>query len=335
MDESSAPEQERATAPIFGAYRRGYDPEQVDRYVGDQQRRLDDALHRASEAERKLGAAIGQLRELHRRVAVLESEERSPQPPALDTLGERVQRILNEAWEGAYALRQQVEQEASEQRERAELEAAEIIATAEERAARIDEEAARRSEQQHERIEQARSRAVSQISYLHNQRKMAVGELVRLKGIIETTVAELEPPVPHTDRRTLVDADEESVLEPSSASHEDPVNPSTPRPRPADDTVAPVDLSDEERARRESPVRFQRPKLAGSEPPRTMPVHHLRVDEGDPRGADPSLLVRDHRAAEAALHLPRSFEEILEAPGTDAGSDEVPRAGLLYDFESD
>src|ERR1700685_3283493 len=118
MDENEAVDEGAAVAtPIFGVYRRGYDPEQVDRYVGDQQRRLDEAQHRAHESERKLAAAVGQLRELHRRVAVYESEARNAQPPQLDTLGERVQRILQEAWEGAYTLRQEAEREVSELRD--------------------------------------------------------------------------------------------------------------------------------------------------------------------------------------------------------------------------
>ena len=66
MDENEAVAEEQVATPIFNVYRRGYDPEQVDRYVGDQQRRLDDALSRASESERRLAAAVGQLRELHR-----------------------------------------------------------------------------------------------------------------------------------------------------------------------------------------------------------------------------------------------------------------------------
>ena len=73
MEESRASHMAETT-PIFGAYRRGYDPEQVDRYVAAQQRRLDESLRRASEAERKLAAAVGQLRELHRRVGALEDQ---------------------------------------------------------------------------------------------------------------------------------------------------------------------------------------------------------------------------------------------------------------------
>ncbi len=316
--------------PIFGAYRRGYDPEQVDRYVSDQQRRLEEALNRASEAERRLGAAIGQLRELHRRVTVLEAEERTPQPPSLDTLGERVQRILNEAWEGAYALRQQVEQEVVEQRQHAELEAAEIVAEAEQRARRVDEEAARRAHQLQERIERERTRAVSQISFLHNQRKMAVGELVRLKEVIEATVLELEPPTPRTDRRAPLDAlAEEAPAQMTAAEEEPALTVPSPHRSPAHAVLAPEELSDEERARREAPVRFQRPKLSPAEPPRTMPVHRLEIEPDAPGEADPSVLVREHRAAEAEARDGVALDTLEREDA------ELPVPGRLYDFEAE
>lgn len=215
MDEQQAADQESVgnATPIFNVYRRGYDPEQVDRYVADQQRRLDEAVYRASEAERKLAAAVGQLRELHRRVAVYESEARSAQPPALDTLGERVQRILQEAWEGAYNLRQEAEREVNELREQAtseveakraeaerdieELrqvasrEAAELVDEATRRALALRDEMDRRRQAYLERVEADRQRAVGQISYLYDQREMAISELVRLQATVQATVEEM------------------------------------------------------------------------------------------------------------------------------------------------
>lgn len=202
MDENEAIEEQQAATPIFNVYRRGYDPEQVDRYVGDQQRRLDDALHRASESERRLAAAVGQLRELHRRVAAYESETRTAQPPALDTLGERVQRILQEAWEGAYNLRQEAEREVNELREAvaeevnelrevASREAAEVVDQATRRALAIRDETERRRHAYLQRIEQDRERAVSQITYLYDQRQEAIGELARLHATIGATVEEM------------------------------------------------------------------------------------------------------------------------------------------------
>jgi len=202
MDENEAIEERQVATPIFNVYRRGYDPEQVDRYVGDQQRRLDEALHRASESERRLAAAVGQLRELHRRVAAYESETRTAQPPALDTLGERVQRILQEAWEGAYNLRQEAEREVNELREAvaeevnelrdvASREAADVVDQATRRALAIRDETERRRHAYLQRIEQDRERAVSQITYLYDQRQEAIAELARLQTTVQAVVEEM------------------------------------------------------------------------------------------------------------------------------------------------
>jgi hypothetical protein len=214
MDESQAVDEEAGVAtPIFGVYRRGYDPEQVDRYVSDQQRRLDEALHRASESERKLAAAVGQLRELHRRVAVYESEARNAQPPQLDTLGERVQRILQEAWEGAYTLRQEAEREVNDLREHtnaevealrtqaradveelrdvASKEAADVVDEATRRALHIRDETERRRQAYLERVERDREQAIAQITYLYDQRQGAIAELARLQATIQATVEEM------------------------------------------------------------------------------------------------------------------------------------------------
>lgn len=213
MDENEAFEEQATATPIFSVYRRGYDPEQVDRFVADQQRRLDEALHRASESERKLAAAVGQLRELHRRVAVYESEARTQQPPQLDTLGERVQRILQEAWEGAYNLRQEAEREVGELREQtlreveeyraqadaevralreeASREAAEVVDEATRRALHIRDETERRRQAYLERVEHDRERAIAQITYLYDQRQGAIAELARLQATVEATIAEM------------------------------------------------------------------------------------------------------------------------------------------------
>ncbi|MGH9169731.1 MAG: hypothetical protein ACRD0Z_02490 [Acidimicrobiales bacterium] len=213
MEETEVAEEQAAATPIFTIYRRGYDPEQVDRYVLDQQRRLDEAAHRASESERKLAAAVGQLRELHRRVAVYESEARSAQPPQLDTLGERVQRILQEAWEGAYNLRQDAERDVNEMREQAQREvealretvggeveqlrevaskeAADVVDEATRRALHIRDETERRRQAYLERVERDREQAISQITYLYDQRQCAIAELARLQAAVQTTIEEM------------------------------------------------------------------------------------------------------------------------------------------------
>ncbi len=246
MDENEAIEERQVATPIFNVYRRGYDPEQVDRYVAEQQRRLDDALHRASESERRLAAAVGQLRELHRRVAAYESETRTAQPPSLDTLGERVQRILQEAWEGAYTLRQEAEREVNELREAvaeevnelrdvASREAADVVDQATRRALAIRDETERRRHAYLQRIEQDRERAVSQITYLYDQRQDAIAELSRLQTTVQAVVEEMArsplgrpaPGVavaaatpPASDGSPVLPAEDESSVRPDRGSAE-------------------------------------------------------------------------------------------------------------------
>lgn len=304
MDQQSSPTPQGEATPIFGAYRRGYDPEQVDRYVTEQQRRLDEATHRASEAERKLAAAVGQLRELHRRVAVLESEDRSPQPAPLDTLGERVQRILQEAWEGAYALRQSTEQEMAELRERTSGEAEAIVVAARQRARAIEEEIERRRNAYLARVEEDRARALAQIAHLHSKRDEALGELLKVKGVIEATVGEMsagrEPPsgaAPVAGARPPAGAGSSSPPAPGAEPE-----PFVPQPSLA-------------------------PRVRDEELPHTMPVHRLEVPSAPVETASPSELVRNVRAGSP----PR------RTPGDAAAARPVPddRHASVFDFEQD
>ena len=190
MENESVPSEHEESGPVFDSFRRGYDPEQVDRYIADQERRVQLATTRASEAERKLTAAVGQLRELHRRVSALETADRIEKMPALDTIGEQIQRILQDAWDGAYALRQTAEKDAAQLREQAQAEADATIEKAHRRAEAVGVELARRRESFLERIEQERSKAVAQTTFLQGQRKLALGELEKLRSLIDATVDE-------------------------------------------------------------------------------------------------------------------------------------------------
>ncbi|HVB05365.1 MAG TPA: hypothetical protein VNF07_03840 [Acidimicrobiales bacterium] len=314
MDENSAPDELHEATPIFGAYRRGYDPDQVDRYVADQRRRLDEALTRASEAERRLAAAVGQLRELHRRVAVLESEERTQQPQPLDTLGERVQRILQEAWDGAYAIRQTVEQETNELKGRASSEAEEIVAAARRKAEAAEEEIGRRRRAYLERIEQERSRTVSQMTYLQEQRTLAIGELNRIKTLIEATVSEVDAAA--APRRAAPEegrASAEAVLE--ALSRDDASEVLAPAPRaPREGTV----VSDEPRI---SPA----VRLLGDDLQRTMPVH--RLDFAEDQSEERSQLVTSHRT---------DARERREAPVRELAAAREQRSSIgVFDFDAE
>jgi acyl-coenzyme A thioesterase PaaI-like protein len=271
MDESEAVDEQGAVAtPIFSVYRRGYDPEQVDRYVADQQRRLDDAIHRSSEAERKLAAAVGQLRELHRRVAVYESEARNSQPPQLDTLGERVQRILQEAWEGAYNLRQEAERDVTELREQAQAEvdglrtqvqteveslraqtqtdvealrevasreAADVVDEATRRALHIRDETERRRQAYLERVERDREQAIAQITYLYDQRQGAIAELARLQATVQSTVEEMVRSPLGRPAPGVMAAAADSAVARAASSRAHPAGPARGMPSPGPSEV--------------------------------------------------------------------------------------------------
>lgn len=323
MDENEAVAEEQVATPIFNVYRRGYDPEQVDRYVADQQRRLDDALHRASEAERRLAAAVGQLRELHRRVAVYESETRSVQAPALDTLGERVQRILQEAWEGAYTLRQEAEREVAEMRDTATAEvtelrstvgsevtemrevatreAADIVEQATKRAIAIRDETERRRHAYLQRIELDRERALSQITYLYDQRQDALAELVRLQTTVQAVVEEMaRSPLGHPAPGVAFVAAPSVARESSS-------------PATADDEASPVGR------------------------------HSASSETGTDETVDEVTIVGDLPAVTISDKVPETLAEMLQDDGQPFGEQPVPsrsktrqgRRKILFDAEEE
>ncbi len=318
MDNASAQHPQGEATPIFGAYRRGYDPEQVDRYVAEQQRRLDEALRRASDAERKLAAAVGQLRELHRRVALLESEERSPQPAPLDTLGERVQRILQEAWEGAYALRQAAEQEMAELRERTAGEAEAIVVGARQRAASIEEEIDRRRAAYLAQVEDDRARALAQITRLHHQRDTALGELLKVKAVIESTVADIGRPraAPGGDSpdapETALDLWSGDEVPAAASGQSKPGDPHVDAPDPSG--RAPGSLP----SLRAGTTTATGRRPVDAESARTAALEHVRD-----LASDPSELVRKHRTSRPR-HAP---EDTVTMP--------PPDALAVFDFEDE
>jgi cell division septum initiation protein DivIVA len=274
LENESVPSEHEESGPVFDSFRRGYDPEQVDRYIADQERRVQLATTRASEAERKLTAAVGQLRELHRRVSALETADRIEKMPALDTIGEQIQRILQDAWDGAYALRQTAEKDAAKLREQAQTEADATIEKAHRRAEAVGVELARRRESFLERIEQERSKAVAQTTFLQGQRKLALGELEKLRSLIDATVDEFN---------------DESALPAHAAepTRRDDVRVLTPN-APAT-TRTPMRMTPAAAAIRHPANSSESGALA-----RTMPLHRLPDRESDP-DHDASALVRSHR----------------------------------------
>ena len=291
--------------PIFGAYRRGYDPEQVDRYVADQQRRLDEAQLRASEAERKLAAAVGQLRELHRRVGVLEQNQQRPSHAIrLDGVGDHIQRIFEEAREGAEAMRHGAEAELAELRQKTITEARSIVAGARKKAEETELETARRRREELERLDEDRSHAASQLTYLHEQRKNAVSELLRIREVIDSTIAE-------------VSAD----LRPRGSSPQAPA-PDAERPAPRMDP-GPGRLPIRALETDDDPYLFAARELDGID----SLLGSVTLDAGDQRGIETARLVRAHRQR-------ISVSPHASAPRSRAQAGSASPGGLsVFDYE--
>ena len=312
--ENAVSEPEDAT-PIFTAFRRGYDPDQVERYVADQRRRLDESTLRASEAERKLAAAVGQLRELHRRVAALESTERTDQVPAIDAIGGHIQRILQDAWDGAHSMRQSAEHDAGEIREKATQEADGIVAKAHTRAEAVGAELARRRQGVLQHIEQERSKAVAQTTFLQGQRKLALTELKKIRSLIDATIVEFtEAPITAANPPSY-------VAEFTSGAS---------APKPPDESGSPASES----TTHSTPTRQELDAVTRRHPASqtdaaslhsTMQVHRLSSQEPQMEH-DPSSLVRSHRELRS--------EEPQDATVHDFDPERRRQRPSLFDFEA-
>ncbi len=141
----------------FTANRKGYDPDQVDQFIATQTRQLQDAVTRAANAEAQLSVANASLVELQDRLGSLEEAIRSGTeappvesastelptsielPETANTVGEQVQRIIQEAWESASAIRISAEQEIAARKQSAEADLAEIMRQRDSAQAEIDQ----------------------------------------------------------------------------------------------------------------------------------------------------------------------------------------------------
>lgn len=284
MDHDKDSDDHFEAEPSFDALRRGYDPDQVDRYLAEQQRRLGHATGRAVEAERRLSAAVGQLRALHARVTQLENEPQALAQPAtsIDVLGERVQRILQEAWDGAFALRQNVDQEVTKLREQAVNDAQAIVEDARAKARSIEEQIRRRRNAFLQRVEQDKSRAVAQMTFLSDQRKAAVAELLELKERIEAAVADV--PTQTAANLTIVNSPVQTMKDIEDEEGKEHARPMSS----ADQRLLEQRIADHPSG--EPPAM----RFGDLELPPTMAVHVL-PNESSARPADTSSLVRSHR----------------------------------------
>ncbi len=110
--------------PQFSQNKKGYDPEEVDKFINEQLAQLQTAIQRAATAEAQLSIANSNLADLHRKVDELDasiSEETSvneavnvSMPIVEETLGQQVQALITAAAESATKIEQSAREEAQQ-----------------------------------------------------------------------------------------------------------------------------------------------------------------------------------------------------------------------------
>ncbi len=110
--------------PQFSQNKKGYDPEEVDKFINEQLAQLQTAIQRAATAEAQLSIANSNLADLHRKVDELDasiSEETSTgetvnisMPIVEETLGQQVQALITAAAESAAKIEQSAREEAKQ-----------------------------------------------------------------------------------------------------------------------------------------------------------------------------------------------------------------------------
>jgi cell division septum initiation protein DivIVA len=118
-----------ATHPRFQLARRGYDRQQVDRYVMELITLIEQQHQRAEHAERMLEQTRGEL------------DERGEQQPSFVHLGVEAGKVLEQAGASAEAIINEAKSRARSVIEDAEGQAAEVVQDAEQRAGELEEAA--------------------------------------------------------------------------------------------------------------------------------------------------------------------------------------------------
>jgi chromosome segregation ATPase len=206
-----------AERPRFAIVMRGYDRDQVDAYLAEYERWAGDAQSHIEAGEARLAAAARRVHSLESKVADLEERSGDTLPPSVRSLGERAEQILRDAWEAAQELRSNIVSEAEEEREKARHASDELVAAAEGQAAEIAEDARHQREEAGDEVERARhqvehfikeaeesaedrakavwdeaqvqlSEAREELDRLEEQRRATLGELARLRELLEGVI---------------------------------------------------------------------------------------------------------------------------------------------------
>ncbi len=203
--------------PRFAIVMRGYDRDQVDAYLAEYERWAGDAQSHIEAGEARLAAAARRVHGLESKVADLEERSGDSLPPSVRSLGERAEQILRDAWEAAQELRSNIVSEAEEEREKARHASDDLVASAEGQAAEIAEDARQQREEAGQEVDRARlqverfikeaeeaaeeratavweeaqvqlSEARKELDRLEEQRRATLGELARLRELLEGVI---------------------------------------------------------------------------------------------------------------------------------------------------
>ncbi len=207
---------EEGSLPEFAVAMRGYDRLQVDDYIVKQAVWLNDAEVRVEAAETELALLKSERASLRAQVASLQEEAFTAAPPSFDELGERVGRVLQEAWAAAGEMRQDAEKAAAEIASRTHEEAAGEVASLIEDAKRESAEMVTRSRAEADRLtgeaERRRRELRAEIAVLIDQRDSALGELARLRSGLEALFSVPSPEEPSARETIDLRAVDETVI---------------------------------------------------------------------------------------------------------------------------
>lgn len=209
----SEPNAEPAPQPVFGKVRRGYDPDEVSRYVESSTARFRVLEDRAAELEKDLDRARGQLEDLSNRdpydaisvrmADVMRSFDQQVEGKRGEA-GAEVGRILDEARSDADRIRLDAQTNAEQVRAEAERSA-----------------------------EKARAEADAHVSGLESQRSSLLSEIRALKArMLEAARTMTSPSDDEATDEVVIADDVVEVSDPAGGSKEVRPGPSGSRGRP-------------------------------------------------------------------------------------------------------
>lgn len=173
----------------FAFVRRGYDPAEVDAVLLRQRQEMARAVERATTSERQLAEALIRLRKANEQLKEYQITGQAGPPPSIEALGERVTRILREAWDGAEALRAEAEKAAERANAEAQRIAGEAEAEARQRASVIIAQAKEERRAVLAELAARRSEHEAELARLEEQQRAVMAHMQQVHGLLQRALA--------------------------------------------------------------------------------------------------------------------------------------------------